>query len=133
MSVYYYEPQYSALERFLESALGRPQQQAENTNTAPAVLRPRYVPHSTFNLMQLTCHSRMDLHEDAEKNTVTASFELPGLKKEDITIDIHDGRLTISGETKVSEEHEENGYAVRERRYGKFSRALRLPQGIKVG
>ena len=75
----------------------------------------------------------MDLHEDAEKNLVTATFELPGLKKEDVQIDVHNGRLTVSGETKVSTEHEENGYAVRERRYGKFSRVLQLPQGVKVG
>lgn len=72
------------------------------------------------------------MHEDSEKNTVTATFELPGLKKEDINIDVHDGRLTISGETKISEEREEDGYAIRERRYGKFSRTLRLPEGIKV-
>ncbi|GLB42422.1 putative small heat shock protein (HSP20) family protein [Lyophyllum shimeji] len=74
---------------------------------------------------------RMDLHENAEKNTVTATFELPGLKKEDVNIDLHNGRLTVSGETKVSEEHEENGYAVRERRFGKFSRTLQLPPGVK--
>lgn len=75
---------------------------------------------------------RMDLHEDAAKNTVTATFELPGLKKEDVEIDVHDGRLTVSGESKISSEHEENGYAVRERKFGKFSRTLRLPQGVKV-
>ncbi|RXW23163.1 hypothetical protein EST38_g2706 [Candolleomyces aberdarensis] len=74
---------------------------------------------------------RMDLHEDAEKNLVTASFELPGLKKEDISIDVHDGRLTVSAESKLSSEHNENGYAVRERRYGKLSRTLQLPQGLK--
>ncbi len=74
----------------------------------------------------------MDLHEDAAKNTVTATFELPGLKKEDVEIDVHDGRLTVSGESKISSEHEENGYAVRERKFGKFSRTLRLPQGVKV-
>ncbi len=74
----------------------------------------------------------MDLHEDATKNSVTATFELPGLKKEDVQIDVHDGRLTISGEVKTSSEHEEEGYAVRERKYGKFSRMLRLPQGVKV-
>jgi HSP20 family protein len=74
----------------------------------------------------------MDLHEDAEKNSVTATFELPGIKKEDVNIDVHDGRLTVSGETKSSEEHEKDGYAVRERRFGKFSRTLRLPQGVKV-
>ena len=74
----------------------------------------------------------MDLHEDAEKNLVTASFELPGLKKEDVQIDVHDGRLTISGESKISEEHKREGYAVRERRFGKFSRTLQLPPGVKV-
>ena len=74
----------------------------------------------------------MDLHEDAEKNAVTATFELPGMKKEDVQIDVHDGQLTISGETKVSEEHNKDGYAVRERRFGKFSRTLRLPQGVNV-
>jgi HSP20 family protein len=74
----------------------------------------------------------MDLHEDSNKNTVTATFEIPGMKKEDVNIDIRDGRLTVSGETKSSEEHEKDGYAVHERRFGKFSRTLRLPQGIKV-
>ena len=73
----------------------------------------------------------MDLHEDAEKNLVTATFELPGLKKEDISIDVHNGRLTVSAESKLSSEHNENGYAVRERRYGKLSRTLQLPQGLK--
>ncbi|MBY0594949.1 Hsp20/alpha crystallin family protein, partial [Bacillus bingmayongensis] len=73
----------------------------------------------------------MDLHEDAEKNAVTASFEFPGLKKEDVNIDFHNGRLTVSAESNASSEKNEDGYAVRERRYGKFSRTLQLPQGIK--
>ncbi|KAF8919222.1 HSP20-like chaperone, partial [Mucidula mucida] len=73
----------------------------------------------------------MDLHEDAEKNIVTASFELPGLKKEDVNIDVHDGRLTITGESRISTEREEEGYAVKERKFGKFARTLRLPQGVK--
>ncbi len=75
----------------------------------------------------------MDLHEDAAKNIVTAMFELPGLKKEDVEINVHDSRLTVSGESKISSEHEDNGYAVRERKFGKFSRTLRLPQGVKLG
>lgn len=74
----------------------------------------------------------MDLHENKENNSVTATFELPGLKKEDVHIDVHNGRLSVSGETKLSTEHEESGYAVRERRFGKFSRTLQLPQGVKV-
>ncbi|TFK46405.1 HSP20-like chaperone [Heliocybe sulcata] len=74
---------------------------------------------------------RMDVHEDAQKNVVTATFELPGLRKEDVAIDVHNNQLTVSGETKQDESREENGYAVRERRFGKFSRTLPLPQGVK--
>jgi len=74
----------------------------------------------------------MDLHEDSKKNLVTATFEFPGVSKENIHIDFHLGKLTVSTETKQSNEHEENGYVVRERRYGKYSRTLQLPHGIKV-
>ncbi|KAH9893953.1 HSP20-like chaperone [Cubamyces lactineus] len=74
---------------------------------------------------------RMDLHEDQEKNLVTASFELPGLTKENVQIDVKDNVLTVSGESTLSTERDEKGYSVRERRYGKFSRSLPLPQGIK--
>ena len=75
----------------------------------------------------------MDVHEDEKSNTVTATFELPGLKKEDVNIDVRNDVLTVSGETKVSSERDENGYAVRERRFGRLSRSIPLPQGIKVG
>ncbi|KAF8626127.1 hypothetical protein AX17_006622 [Amanita inopinata Kibby_2008] len=74
---------------------------------------------------------RMDLHEDVKNNCVTALFELPGMTKENLNIDIHNNRLTISGEIKSDKEYEESGYAVRERRCGKFSRMLQLPVGVK--
>jgi HSP20 family protein len=74
----------------------------------------------------------MDVHESAEGKTVTASFELPGLKKEDVRIDVHQGRLTVSGESADSFERAEHGFAIRERRFGQFSRTIQLPQGIKV-
>ncbi|KAM6497292.1 HSP20-like chaperone [Amanita muscaria] len=73
---------------------------------------------------------KMDLHENTEANTVTATFELPGLTKENLDISVHDGQLTISGEHKISSEHEERAYAVRERRFGKFSRTIKLPRGV---
>lgn len=74
----------------------------------------------------------MDLHEDSKKNLVTATFELPGLKKEDVDIQVNNNRLTISGESKLSREKKEEGYIARERRSGKFSRTLQLPQGVEV-
>ena len=75
--------------------------------------------------------NRVDVHESTENNLVTASFELPGLKKEDVTIDLQNGRLIVSGEAKYSDEKEENGYVVKERRSGKLSRAVPVPQGTK--
>jgi HSP20 family protein len=74
----------------------------------------------------------MDLHEDHEHNLVTATFELPGLQKENVQIDVHSNRLTVSAESKQASEFEENGFAVRERRFGKLSRTLQLPEGVKV-
>ena len=74
----------------------------------------------------------MDLHENSDSNTVTASFEVPGLKKEEVNIDVHNGRLTVSADSKISNDYQESGYAVRERRFGKWSRTLQLPQGTKV-
>ncbi|KAL6298686.1 HSP20-like chaperone [Sparassis latifolia] len=75
---------------------------------------------------------RMDLHEDTRANTVTVTFELPGLKKEDVDISVQNNMLTVSGESRLSSEREEGGYSVRERRYGKFSRSLSLPRGIQT-
>jgi len=75
---------------------------------------------------------RMDIHEDQKANVVTATFELPGLKKDDVQIDIQNNVLTVSGESKISSDRDEDGYAIRERRYGKFSRAIPLPQGVKA-
>ncbi|KAF9456976.1 small heat shock protein [Collybia nuda] len=124
MSIFPYEPFYD-FDRLIDSAFNSrwprwgPDNQLQRRNNgseggAVRALKPR-----------------MDLHENKETNTVTATFELPGMRKEDVSIDIHNGRLSVSGETKISIDHEEGGYAVRERRFGKFSRTLELPQGVK--
>jgi len=74
----------------------------------------------------------LDVHHDDKANAVTATFELPGLRKEDVSIDVHNNILTVTGETKETTQRTEEGYSLRERRYGKFSRSLSLPQGVKV-
>lgn len=74
----------------------------------------------------------MDVHENAENNTVTVAFDLPGIKPEEVNIDVNQDRLTISGETSSSQQRDERGYTVRERSCGKFSRTLMLPQGTQV-
>ena len=81
----------------------------------------------------------MDLHEDTQQNLMTATFELPGLDKENVSTDVQNNVLTVSGESKVVSEEgptkrDENGYyAVRERRFGRFARSIPLPPGVKVG
>jgi HSP20 family protein len=53
--------------------------------------------------------------------------ELPGVKKEDVSITLENGVLTISGETKSETEEKEGERLLRqERRYGKYTRSLRL-------
>jgi len=120
-SLFYYEPTYDWDRFFDENFFGdggnrrrRIGNGGGNENAVARAFRPS-----------------MDLHENKENNTVTASFELPGVKKEDVNIDVHNGRLTVSAETQISTDHDQSGYAVQERRYGKFSRTLQLPQGVK--
>jgi HSP20 family protein len=124
-SVFFYEPFYD-FERFLDETMSnRP------FNDGTVQRRPALESKAGEGAVR-SLKPRMDLHEDSNKNLVTAAFELPGLKKEDIQIDIHNNRLTVSAESKLSSEHEGNGYAVRERRFGKLSRTLQLPPGVKV-
>jgi HSP20 family protein len=80
----------------------------------------------------LTFFRRMNLHEDVEGNLVTATFELPGLSKDKVNIDVHNNHLTISGEVAESSELSQGGYKIKERRSGKFSRTLQLPEGTQV-
>jgi len=75
---------------------------------------------------------RLDLHEDTEKNVVTAIFEFPGFSKDEVQINFQNGKLTVSAETKAKSEHNGNtGYTLNERLHGKFSRTLQLPQGVQ--
>jgi HSP20 family protein len=74
----------------------------------------------------------MDLDEDIEKNTVIATFEFPGLTKNDVQVDVNNGRLSVLAETKKDTEKGQHGHAIMERQYGKFLRTLQLPQGVEV-
>ncbi|KIM62562.1 hypothetical protein SCLCIDRAFT_96599, partial [Scleroderma citrinum Foug A] len=74
---------------------------------------------------------RLDLQENPDTNTVTAKFELPGINPNDVRVEVQNDRLTVGGETTVSETREEGDYVVRERSCGKFSRTLSLSPGTK--
>lgn len=57
--------------------------------------------------------------------------ELPGLKPDDIDIEVDDNVLTLKGERRFEEKVEEGRYYRLERAYGRFQRSLTLPQGVK--
>jgi HSP20 family protein len=59
--------------------------------------------------------------------------ELPGVKREDVEVTLHERVLTISGERRAEEQREGSGYLVRERRYGSFRRSLVLPHDVEEG
>ena len=68
----------------------------------------------------------VDVYQDKEQFTVV--LELPGLKKEEIEISLHDDTLTISGERKREESSEQE--FLTERSYGKFQRSFILPTAV---
>ncbi len=58
--------------------------------------------------------------------------DLPGVKKEDVDINVEDNVLTVTGERKQEEETKDKEYYRLESRYGKFSRSFTLPQKVDV-
>jgi HSP20 family protein len=56
--------------------------------------------------------------------------DLPGLSEEDVSIEVQDGSLTISGERKAEHEERTRGWYRIERAFGSFNRSLTLPDGV---
>jgi len=72
----------------------------------------------------------LDAFEDKDKYVV--SVEVPGLKKEDINVVVHEGVLTVSGERKSEKDVKAGTVHRTERYYGKFSRSVTLPSAVKA-
>jgi HSP20 family protein len=71
----------------------------------------------------------VDVTETAE--AIEVRTEIPGMKREDIEIDIARGVLTIKGEKKEASEETSRSWHHREVRYGSFSRTFTLPADVK--
>jgi len=72
----------------------------------------------------------LDLSED--KDNLVATVEIPGLRKENVDVSVHEGVLSVSGE-RVRSGGEEPGEAHRrERVYGRFHRSISLPKPVKM-
>ena len=59
-------------------------------------------------------------------------IDLPGMKKEDVKVEVADGYLAISGERKSELEEKKDAFYRCEREYGSFYRAVPLPEGVKL-
>jgi HSP20 family protein len=73
---------------------------------------------------------RVDVVE--KDGRLVTRVDLPGVKKEDVSVEVNDGRLVLSGERKSeTEEKKEDVYRC-EREYGSFYRTVPLPEGVSL-
>src|SRR5699024_541807 len=70
----------------------------------------------------------IDISETDEQFLISA--EIPGVKKEDINVDLEKGRLVISGERIFENEEEGKTFHRVESRYGSFNRSFQLPDNV---
>jgi HSP20 family protein len=73
----------------------------------------------------------LDLYQS--NDNVIAVVELPGMRKEDIEISLHDGTLTISGERKRENSSNDDKAERTERYVGTFRRSIALPTRVDAG
>ena len=64
-----------------------------------------------------------------KNNQLSINVDLPGLKKDEVTVDISDDSVTIHGERRRESEEEREGFYHSERSYGSFFRVIPLPIG----
>ncbi len=72
----------------------------------------------------------VDIYEEADNIVVKA--EIPGMDRDQITVDVKDRVLTLKGERSEDKEVNEERYFKRERTYGRFERAFTLPADVKT-
>jgi HSP20 family protein len=68
---------------------------------------------------------KVDVTEDECNFFIKA--EVPGFNKDEVTLHVEDGRLSLKAEHKEEKEEKEENYHLRERRYGSFVRTFILP------
>jgi len=68
----------------------------------------------------------VDIYED--EGMITVSAQVPGVKAEEVHIDVENNVLTLSGERKLEREDKREGYHRIESSYGSFTRSFVLPE-----
>jgi HSP20 family protein len=70
----------------------------------------------------------VDVYED--KDALVVVVEVPGMKAEEVKVDIEKNVLTLSGERKLEKKEDAKGYRRLERSYGAFTRSFLLPETV---
>lgn len=109
--------------------------EARRLREGDMLYRPRFVRYSTVTLLTQFC-SRVEICDDPSSTRITAMLELPGVKSEDIRLQVGtNDKLRVSGERrrKISpDQGADIKYPLQEIRYGKYERVIDLPQGTMV-
>jgi len=94
-----------------------------------SLMEPSWWPRLRMTEMQ-EVSPMVDIFEEGDNLVVKA--EIPGMKKEDIEVNLTADMVTISGEKKQEEKVEKKDYYRLERSYGSFTRSFRLPKEVQT-
>jgi HSP20 family protein len=72
----------------------------------------------------------VDIYEEPEAIMIEA--DLPGLNKENVSVNLENNVLTIQGERKLEHEEKRENYHRVERAYGSFTRSFTIPSNIQA-
>lgn len=109
---------FEEMERWFEESFRRP------------FFAPAWMPRIKFPEMAGEASLAVDIFEDG--NNVVVKAEVPGMKKEDIEVNLTQDTITISGQKNAEEKVERKDFYRVERTFGSFTRKLRLPADIQT-
>ncbi|MDX6555537.1 MAG: hypothetical protein QOD86_1732 [Miltoncostaeaceae bacterium] len=66
------------------------------------------------------------------KEAIVLKLDLPGMRADEVDIEVHDGVLTVKGERRFEDTVQEGQFHRLERSYGHFQRSLTLPKAVKA-
>jgi len=87
-----------------------------------------FEPFGTLSQTEAAFTPSVDIEED--EKSYHLRFDLPGIKKEDVKIEVDENRLIVSGERKTERSEEKEGRRYSERAFGRFERAFSLPSNL---
>ncbi|HEX8960503.1 MAG TPA: Hsp20/alpha crystallin family protein [Geobacteraceae bacterium] len=110
---------FEDMERWFEEAFRRP------------FFGPSWMPRLKLpEMMGGDVSTSVDIYEEGDNVVVKA--EVPGMKKDDIEVNLTEDTITISGQKKSEEKVERKDFYRLERSFGSFTRKLRLPADIQT-